>query len=202
MKQVICDLDELKQSALVFKRFLDETATILKRMNDGINQAEQTAGELAAGIAGDIELGITRTDTMLQIDAGSRSIMLVPLPGVAHDARLARPKGKNCAEILVFGHTVDRQTGWVISCLRVYADGSCTDGQSEWNLDEVENGMRAYLSDLIKNDLLCCEVFWPPIDELKPLMEEIPIGQVQTAQLSNPCIGFECSLRRNGKVQR
>lgn len=183
------------------------TLAVEQQLDAEVNRAMLCALEAVKSIAevvADARLfGVEFAEGILTVFANDRTLMLVPASGVALDTRLLKPRAMLCRQILVFGHIDGQEASKLLDSLRVYADGLCTDGSSFWNLNDSKLCMAGFITEVVIRNLFECDLLWPEFDEMPEFLQTIPVaeGKPVTDQLSKPCIGFECPIRKPRKVK-
>ena len=108
-----------------------------------------------------------------------------------------------CNQILVFAHITGQEASTLLTSFCVDSDGTCTDGEVNWSLNDIGLPMTRYMTGLVAENLFECDLFWPEFNELPDYLEAIPVAEdkASTKQLAKPCIGFECAWRKSSKTK-
>jgi hypothetical protein len=190
----------LKESV---ERFVDReklSALLAVRIGHCMKAAETICRKICE-VAGSDILDCKAEEGVLTISADDRTLTISPAPGSASDAKLLRPRGLYCSQILIFAHLSGQKDSSLLDAFRLYPDGSCSDGEHNWKAQEDSPEFIRYLNDLIRRHLLDCDMYWPAFEDLPGFVRSIPIqdNRLDPERLKRPCIGFECSLAPNGQ---
>lgn len=195
------DKDAFIRSAALFRARLEHDHEIAIQVQRAVSLAGDAAIHLVGlsreigGEAGPL-LTATVSENAVQISGGTRHVMLVPAEGVGNDSRLVCPRMESCGQILVYGHLSGHDETTLISSFRVYANGDCADGDSEWSLDEGLESFLRYLGRVVRASIFERQLCWPALDEMPPHLQRIPVTaeRLHEDPLKKPCFGFECAL--------
>lgn len=190
------DEDRLNQAVKRYRERIDIDKLLAVRLQHCMELAKKLCDQIAESIGKDL-IRCKESDGIITLVTRDRVLSFAPAGGVASDARLRRPLGLACRQVLVFGHLEGQESSTLLSAFRVYADGHCSDGDVTWKLDAVNpDKFGNYLLEVIASNLLDFEVFWPPTDEFPDFIRKITIqeNKPEPAQLKNVCVGFECDI--------
>lgn len=186
---------KLHEAMVRFKDRLEIEKLLAVRLRKCLDVIEVICKKIADSLEHD-SIGFSEGKGIFSISANNRVLSFAAATGMASDARLKHPRGLMCCQILVLGHTVGQEESTLLDCFRVYADNTCSDGESTWKVDDDSASFESFLSTLIADHLLDSDFFWPSMAELPESMLKVPISQnkVQAKALEKTCIGFECAL--------
>jgi hypothetical protein len=189
--------EQLKDAAAHFTALSKSQSTIKKNVESFFASLKSTLDETVKTLRSTILLSIQFDEGTLVISAGERKITIAPGRGAAFDTRLAKPRGKLCGQIFVFGHVSGQNEGLLLTSLRMYEDGLFTDGVSSWDINQP-SCLREFVNALLIGHLFESELYWPSEDELPGYLRAIPIidDVASTEDLAKPCIGFQCAINR------
>lgn len=194
---------KLRDAVKHYREQLDIEKLLAIRLQHCMELGGKICREIADGIGKDL-IKFKESDGILLLITRDRILSFAPAGGMASDARLRKPRGLKCRQVLIFGHLEGQAESNLLSTFRVYPDGFCSDGELTWKLDADELSVFAnYLLELISSNLLDFEVFWPPTDELPDFIRKITIqeNKPQVSQLQNLCIGFDCPIQTGSPTE-
>lgn len=137
------------------------------------------------------------SETLVQVSGGGRNLVFALAQGIASDHRLQEPRAAACGQILVFTHMTGENESRLLTSLRVYENGDCTDGDITWNIDSGAEGFLAHLANFVRLAIFSSTVYWPVMDEMPFSLQKVPVyeDQLDEPTLKKPCVGFECNLK-------
>jgi hypothetical protein len=189
------EIGQLKESAKKFVERQKLNSLLNTRVSHCLKVIEKICRKISE-IAGPDVVDCRAEEDVLIVSAYDRNLTISPAPGAASDARLARPRGLYCSQILVFAHLSGQKDSALLEAFRIYPDGSCSDGEDTWKAQEDCPGFIRYINDLIRRHLLDCDMYWPALEDLPGFVRSIPVhdNRLDQERLKRTCIGFECSL--------
>ncbi|MBX9685487.1 MAG: hypothetical protein K2X27_02220 [Candidatus Obscuribacterales bacterium] len=189
------ELGRLKEAAKKLKARIETEKLLSMRLRSCLELTETLCRQIMTSL-NDEQLTCEIHDGLINVGAYDRMLTFVPANGIANDARLPRPRGLYCCQVLIFGHLEGQEEGRLLSSFRVYPDGSCTDGENCWKIEAHSIEFLSYLSELIASNLLDCDHSWPPVNEMPDSIKIVPLvrNRIESANLKHNCVGFECDL--------
>lgn len=195
------DKDGFTKSAALFRARIEHEREISAQVKRAMSLAGDAAIHLVGlsreigGQAGPLLTAIL-SESAVQISGGTRHILLVPAEGVGNDSRLVCPRMESCGQVLVYGHLSGHDETTLISSFRVYANGDCTDGGSEWSLDGGLDSFLHYLGQVVRAFIFERLLCWPALDEMPPHLKRVPLTaeRIHEEPLKKPCLGFGGAL--------
>lgn len=202
MSRITFDSNTFVEASGAFKARLHEEAAVSEHVTKAMSLLGDATVDLVA-LAREADPGegpvltASISDSSVHIRGGNRNIMLAVAHGAGHDSRLGHPRFQICGQVLVFCYLSGEDETTLLSSLRVYGSGNCTDGATSWNLNEGREAFLPYLSHLVTSAIFDLNVFWPELSQLPAYVQNMPIAEeeVHDASLRKPCVGFECSLQ-------
>ncbi|MBI4533939.1 MAG: hypothetical protein HY711_08320 [Candidatus Melainabacteria bacterium] len=202
MPRITFDSNTFVKASGAFKARLAEEAVVSEHVSKAMSLLGDAAVDLVA-LAREADPGegpvltASISDSSVHIRGGNRNMMLAAAHGTGHDSHLVHPKFQVCGQVLVFGYLSGEDETTLLSSMRVYGSGDCTDGTTIWNLNEGKEAFLPYLSHLVTSAIFDCNMFWPELSQLPAYVQNMPIleEEVHDASLRKPCVGFECSLQ-------
>lgn len=188
--------DRLNEAVKHYRERLDLDKLLAIRMQHCMELTRKLCEQIAQAIGGDL-IRCRESEGIITLITKDRVLSFAPAGGIASDARLRRPLGLPCRQVLIFGHIDGQESSKLLCAFRVYADGHCSDGESAWKLDAADpKRFGNYLTEVIASNLLDFQVFWPPTDEFPDFIRKIAIqeNKPEVGQLKNVCVGFECGI--------
>jgi hypothetical protein len=182
----------------VFARF-SERQEVEKVLEQRLSQCMDKVSEICKVMCespGSQPLTCSLKEHKIVVKADSRSLTFTASIGAASDARLQRPRGMLCCQVLIFGHIEGQDQGKLVDTFRVYADGICSDGETTWKVEGDYPGFVRYLVNLLKLHILDCDLYWPAFEELPGYVHNVSVkdDDVDTESVRRPCVGFECNF--------
>jgi hypothetical protein len=137
------------------------------------------------------------SETMVQVSGGGRNLVFAMAQGIASDHRLQAPRAEACGQVLVFTHLTGEAESHLLTSMRVYENGECTDGELTWSIESGADGFLPYLAHFVRGAIFHSTVYWPVIDEMPFCLQKVPVyeDQLHEQTLKKPCVGFECNLK-------
>ncbi len=130
------------------------------RMYTCMASIEKILTEIAACPGADL-FHCVRDGSEITMSAKDRVVTFAAAAGAASDARLSRPRGINCAQVLIFGHLSGQDEGILLKTFRVYPDGLCSDGEDTWKVEADSAKFVQLLTHIIIHNLIDCDFLWP-----------------------------------------
>lgn len=186
----------LRESVKNYRERLDVEKLLAIRLQHCMDLAFKLCQQIAGEIGPEL-IRCKESDGVVILVTQDRVLSFAPAGGVASDARLRRPQGSLCKQVLIFGHLEGDEASTLISSFRIYPNGTCTDGDKSWRLDDKDvEDFADYLIEVISRNLLDFQVFWPPTDEFPDFIKKISIQEdkPEPVQLKKACVGFDCPL--------
>ncbi|MBX9695453.1 MAG: hypothetical protein K2Z81_23915 [Cyanobacteria bacterium] len=131
-------------------------------------------------------------DDAVFIKAGKRRLTFMILYGVGSDRDLPGGRGERCGQIGAFVHLADQDEAPLASRLYIYGDGSVSDGQTSWNIEEGNEAFLPYVAKIMKLALFELDLVWRPTEKLaKPFsMAPVEDGKIIVDFLRRSAVSF------------